>query len=62
MFPIRLMQACVEVNNWITLEEISQGIYENRFDFSLSQPLLYEIFHALEWMMEKLYRKINPIE
>jgi hypothetical protein len=56
------MQACVEVNNWITLEEISQGIYENRFDFSLSQPLLYEIFHALEWMMEKLYRKINPIE
>lgn len=30
------MQACVEVNNWETLDEISNGVYEGKFDFTLS--------------------------
>lgn len=51
------MQACVQVNNWETLEEISNGIYEGKFDFTISQPLIKQIFQALSWVIEPLYRK-----
>lgn len=51
------MQACVEVNNWETLDEISNGIYDGKFDFTLSQPLIKQIFHALSWVIEPLYRR-----
>ena len=51
------MQACVQANNWETLDEISNGIYEGKFDFTLSQPLIKQIFHALTWVIEPLYRK-----
>jgi hypothetical protein len=47
----------VQANNWETLDEISNGIYEGKFDFTLSQPLIKQIFHALSWVIEPLYRK-----
>ena len=48
----------MKANNWETLDEISNGIYEGKFDFTLSQPLIKQIFHALSWVIEPLYRKI----
>ena len=48
----------MQANNWETLDEISNGIYEGKFDFTLSQPLIKQIFHALSWVIEPLYRKI----
>jgi len=47
----------VQANNWETLDEISNGVYEGKFDFTLSQPLIKQIFHALSWVIEPLYRK-----
>lgn len=47
----------MQANNWETLDEISNGIYEGKFDFTLSQPLIKQIFHALSWVIEPLYRK-----
>jgi hypothetical protein len=51
------MQACVEVNNWETLDDISNGIYEYKFDFTLSQSLIKNIFHATSWVIEPMYRR-----
>lgn len=47
----------MQANNWETLDEISNGIYEGKFDFTLSQPLIKQIFHSMSWVIEPLYRK-----
>jgi hypothetical protein len=54
---VKLMQACVEVNNWETMEDICSGIYDNKFDFTLSPPLIQAICDSLHWLVEPLYLK-----
>lgn len=56
------MQACVEVANWETLDDICNGIYEQRFDLTLNPPLLDSIFKTLNWIIEPLYRAISPVK
>lgn len=56
------MQACVEVGNWETLDDICNGIYEQRFDLTLNPPLLDSIFKTLNWIIEPLYRAISPVK
>lgn len=38
------MQACVEVDNWDSLDDICNGIYDGKFDFTLAPELLQKIF------------------
>lgn len=56
------MQACVEVDNWETLDDICNGIYDGKFDFTLTPNLLQCVFKTLNWMIEPLYRKISPVK
>ena len=59
-FKIRLLQSCVRVNDWETADEIVNGIYEGKLDFSWSQPLLKAIFNALDWCVHSLFKQISP--
>jgi hypothetical protein len=55
------MHACVEVDNWETLDDICNGIYDGKFDFTLAPQLLQSIFKSLSWLIEPLYAKIAPM-
>lgn len=58
---IKLMQACVVVDNWETLDDICNGVYEAKFDLTLNPPLLNSIFKTLSWMIEPLWKEISPM-
>jgi hypothetical protein len=53
---VRLMQACVDVNDWDTLDDIINGVYEGKFDLTMAPDLLKTCFKALSWMIEPLFR------
>lgn len=53
---VRLMQACVDVNDWDTLDDIINGVYEGKFDLTMAPDLLKTCFKALNWMIEPLFR------
>ena len=55
-FKIRLLQSCVRINDWETADDIVNGIYVGKFDFTWSRPLMQTIFKALDWCVTKLYR------
>ena len=59
-FKIRLLQSCVNVNDWETADEIVNGIYDGKLDFTWSQPLLKSCIIALDWLLYNLYRSISP--
>lgn len=56
---VRLMQACVDVNDWDTLDDIINGVYEGKFDLTMAPELLKTCFKALNWMIEPLYRPLS---
>lgn len=56
---VRLMQACVEVNDWITLDLILCGIYEGQFDLTMASNVLYAMHNAFHWLLEPQFRPIN---
>ena len=59
-FKMRLLQSCINVNDWETADEIVNGIYDGKLDLTWSQPLLKAIFLALDWCVSNLYRTISP--
>ena len=59
-FKIRLLQSCINVNDWETADEIVNGIYDGKLDLTWSQPLLKSIFNALDWQIHHLYKAISP--
>jgi len=56
---LRLMQACVDVNDWDTLDDIVNGVYEGKFDLTMAPDFLKTCFKALNWMIEHLYRPLS---
>ena len=60
-FKIRLLQSCINVNDWVTADEIVNGIYEGKLDLTWSRPVLNAIFKALDWCISKLYKAISPV-
>lgn len=54
------MCACVEVDNWDTLDDICNGIYDGKFDLTLAPNLLQAIFKRLSWIIEPMYRQVSP--
>lgn len=54
------MHACVEVNNWETLDDICNGIYEQKFDLTWAPALLERLFQKIGWVIEPLYRQVSP--
>ena len=59
-FKIRLLQSCIQVNDWETADEIVNGLYDGKLDLTWSQPLLKAIFRALDWCVSNIYRQISP--
>jgi len=60
-FKIRLLQSCINVNDWVTADEIVNGIYDGKLDLTWSRPVLNAIFKALDWCISKLYKAISPV-
>ena len=59
-FKIRLLQSCINVNDWVSVDEIVNGIYDGKLDLTWSRPVLNAIFKALDWCISKLYKTISP--
>lgn len=59
-FKLRLLQSCVNVNDWEAADEIANGIYDGKLDFTWSRPILDAIFKATDWCIANLYKSISP--
>lgn len=59
-FKLRLLQSCVNVNDWEGADEIANGIYDGKLDLTWSKPLLDAIFKGLDWCIASVYRAISP--
>jgi hypothetical protein len=59
-FKLRLLQSCVDVNDWDTADEICNTIYGGKLDLTLSKDVLQSAFNAIKWLVEPLYKKIDP--
>ena len=44
---LRLLQACVDMNDWVTADLIVNCMYDGKLDLTLSKSLLDSIFNAL---------------
>ena len=54
-FKVRLLQSSIRVNDWSSADEIVNGLYDGKFDFTWSRPLLSAIFKGLDWCVTKLF-------
>ena len=48
---LRLLQSCIDVNDWDTADEIINGIYGGRLDLTLRKNLLDSMFKAVKWFI-----------
>lgn len=61
-FKLRLLQSCIDVNDWDTADEICNTLYGGKLDLTLSKDVLQSAFKAIKWLVEPLYKKIDPIQ
>ena len=59
-FKIRLLQSFANVNDWESADELANGIYDGKLDFTWSAPLLDAIGKALDWCIAPIHRAISP--
>jgi hypothetical protein len=44
---LRLLKACIDMNDWSTADVIVNCMYEGKLDLTLSKPVLDSLFNAL---------------
>ena len=56
---LRLLQSCIDVNDWDTADEICNSDYAGRLDLTLSKEVLTSAFKAIKWFVDPLYKKVD---
>ena len=47
------------MNDWVTADEIANGIYEGKLDLSWSLPLIQAMTKALDWCVSPIYKQLS---
>lgn len=57
-FKVRLLEGLIKVNAWDKALEVTNVVYDGKFDLTLSKELLVSAFKVLDWFIEPLYRPL----
>jgi hypothetical protein len=56
---LRLLQSCIDMNDWDTADDICNSVYGGKLDLTLSKDLMKSVFAAISWFIDSLYKEID---